>query len=226
MTTYAIPPDSLPSAVPVDPAILYWGTPVVLISTLNPDGSANLAPMSSAWWLGWGCMLGMTESAQTVQNLRRTGECVLNLPSSDMADAVDRIARTTGAFPLPADKAWLNFEYEAKKFDRAELTPEPSTLVAPPRARGCPVQMEASVERIAPFGETNPKVRAKIAAIELKVVAVHAHPGIRLADEPHRIDPDRWNPLIMNFREFYGLTPRKGPSRLGELSEDLWRPRP
>jgi len=31
-----------------DPAILYFGTPVVLISSVNEDGSYNLAPMSSA----------------------------------------------------------------------------------------------------------------------------------------------------------------------------------
>jgi len=212
-------------AVQIDPAILYWGTPVVLISTLNPDGSANLAPMSSAWWLGWGCMLGMTESAQTVQNLRRAGACVLNLPSADMTEAVDRIARTTGAFPLPADKEWLGFEYEPRKFDRARLTPTPSLQVAPPRVRECPVQMEATVETIAPFGASNPKVRTKVAAIELRVVAVHADPDIRLDGAPDRIDPDKWRPLIMSFREFYGLGPKSGPSRLGEISEDLWRPR-
>jgi flavin reductase (DIM6/NTAB) family NADH-FMN oxidoreductase RutF len=28
------------------PAIQYWRTPVVLISTLNEDGAVNLAPMS------------------------------------------------------------------------------------------------------------------------------------------------------------------------------------
>jgi len=94
-------------AVTIDPAILYWGTPVVLVSTLNEDDSPNLAPMSSAWWLGWGCMLGFTESAKSVQNLRRTGECVLNLPSAELAGAVDRIARTTGNNPVPPDKAWL-----------------------------------------------------------------------------------------------------------------------
>ena len=80
----------VPASIPVDPAILYWGTPVVLLSTANTDGSANLAPMSSAWWLGWGCMLGLTESAHSVTNLRRTGECVLNLPSVDLADRVNR----------------------------------------------------------------------------------------------------------------------------------------
>jgi flavin reductase (DIM6/NTAB) family NADH-FMN oxidoreductase RutF len=40
-----------------EPAILYFGTPVVLIGTCNEDGSYNLAPMSSAWWLGWRCMV-------------------------------------------------------------------------------------------------------------------------------------------------------------------------
>jgi hypothetical protein len=32
-----------------EPGILYFGTPVVLISTTNEDGSYNLAPMSSAF---------------------------------------------------------------------------------------------------------------------------------------------------------------------------------
>jgi flavin reductase (DIM6/NTAB) family NADH-FMN oxidoreductase RutF len=36
--------------VVTEPAILYLGTPVVVISTVNEDGSCNLAPMSSAFW--------------------------------------------------------------------------------------------------------------------------------------------------------------------------------
>ena len=32
----------------VEPAILYFGTPVVLVSSQNEDGSPNVAPMSSA----------------------------------------------------------------------------------------------------------------------------------------------------------------------------------
>ena len=31
----------------VEPKILYFGTPVALISSLNEDGTTNLAPMSS-----------------------------------------------------------------------------------------------------------------------------------------------------------------------------------
>ncbi|HET9080239.1 MAG TPA: hypothetical protein VFO01_06955 [Trebonia sp.] len=43
----------------VELKVLYFGTPVVLIGTRNADATANLAPMSSAWWLGEQCMLGM-----------------------------------------------------------------------------------------------------------------------------------------------------------------------
>lgn len=211
-------------SIPIDPAILYWGTPVVLVSTLNPDGSANLAPMSSAWWLGWGCMLGLTESAQTVGNLRRGGECVLNLPSDGQARAVNRIARTTGADPVPFDKQWLGFEYEPDKFGRAGLTPVDSTHIGAPRAAECPVQMEALVESIAPFGAKNPGVPTDVVAIELRIVAIHGHPGILKDDNPRKVDPDRWRPLIMSFRELYGLTDQVGASRLAEVDEELWRP--
>jgi flavin reductase (DIM6/NTAB) family NADH-FMN oxidoreductase RutF len=69
----------------IEPTILYFGTPVALISTLNADGSANLAPMSSAWWLGWSCMLGLGQMGQTSDNLIRTRECVINLPSQDQS---------------------------------------------------------------------------------------------------------------------------------------------
>ncbi len=210
----------------IDPAILYWGTPVVLVSTVNEDKSPNLAPMSSAWWLGWGCMLGFTESAKSVKNLRRTGDCVLNLPSSYLADAVDRIAMTTGNNPVPPDKAWLGFEHVADKFGRAGLTPISSKIVSAPRAAECDVQMEATVEKIHAYGATNPGIRTKIAAIELRIVAVHVNPNIVHKHDTKRINPDLWRPLIMNFREFYGLGDRLVPSKLAEVSEELWRPRP
>jgi len=47
-----------------NPKILYLGTPVVLISTMNQDGSVNLAPMSSAWWLGLTGVLGLGTRAK------------------------------------------------------------------------------------------------------------------------------------------------------------------
>jgi flavin reductase (DIM6/NTAB) family NADH-FMN oxidoreductase RutF len=82
-------PDIADSQV-IEPAILYFGTPVVLIGSTNEDGSPNLAPMSSAWWVGWRCMLGLASNSKSTENLIRTGECVLNLPSADLVDAVNK----------------------------------------------------------------------------------------------------------------------------------------
>src|SRR5690242_6612576 len=87
-----------------EPAILYFGTPVVVISTVNEDGTFNLAPMSSAFWLGWRCLLGLASSSKTTENMLRTCECVLNLPSPEQVVGVNRLAKTTGSNPVPAGK--------------------------------------------------------------------------------------------------------------------------
>ena len=53
-----------------EPPILYFGTPVVLISSVNEDGSINLAPLSSAFWLGWRCILGLAATSKTTENIK------------------------------------------------------------------------------------------------------------------------------------------------------------
>src|SRR5215469_15225003 len=62
---------------------------------VEPTWIPNLAPMSSAWWLGWSCMLGLGQMGQTSDNLIRTRDCVINLPSQDLVTHVDRLALTT-----------------------------------------------------------------------------------------------------------------------------------
>jgi flavin reductase (DIM6/NTAB) family NADH-FMN oxidoreductase RutF len=98
----------------IEPGILYLGTPVVLISTVNENGTYNLAPMSSAFWLGWRCVLGLGARSKTPQNMRRTGECVLNLPSVDIAGAVNRLALTTGSNPVPDGKIRRGYRHEQR----------------------------------------------------------------------------------------------------------------
>ncbi|OUD81471.1 Flavin reductase like domain protein [Clavibacter michiganensis subsp. michiganensis] len=118
--------------VRIDPAILYFGTPVALLSTVGVDGRVNLAPMSSLFWLGSTAVLGMGSRSQTAANLRDTGEVVINLPSADQVDAVDRLALTTGRDPVPADKAAVGYRHVADRFAHAGLTPHASETVAPP----------------------------------------------------------------------------------------------
>ncbi|MEU6794698.1 flavin reductase family protein [Nonomuraea wenchangensis] len=205
--------------VRIEPNILYFGTPVVLISTLNEDGTPNLAPMSSAFWLGWRGLLGLGARAKTAENLLRTRECVLNLPSDALAPAVDRLALTTGSDPVPERKWERGYRHVADKFGRAGLTPVPSETVAPPRAAECPVAMETVVEAVHPFGENGGTL-----AFEVRVQRVWAHEGIRLAGTDDHIDPDAWRPLIMSFQKLYGLGPQVHPSTLASIPERVYRP--
>ncbi|MEL4179222.1 flavin reductase family protein [Roseateles sp. PN1] len=188
----------------ITPAIHYWGTPVLLISTLNEDASANLAPMSSAWWLGWSCMLGLDASSKTVANLRREGECVLNLASTQNAEAVDRLALLTGSAQLPAHKRMLDYRFCADKFGAAGLSAEASTQVAPPRVRECQVQLEAQVVDIRPFAAQDPRMPVPACMVELRLLATHVDPALLESPGSHRIAPQRWQPLLMKFRQLYG----------------------
>ena len=196
----------------IDPTILYFGTPVALISTLNPDGTPNLAPMSSAWWLGWTCMLGLGQSGQTSDNLIATRECVINLPSEDLVTHVDRLALTTGRNPVPERKRDWGYRFEPDKFGIAGLTPIASESVAPPRVLECPVQMEGIVHQYNSFGKN---VSAN--AFEVHIVKLHVDETFLIGDGPRpHIDPARWRPLIMSFCRFYGLGGEVHPSRLAE----------
>ncbi|MEA2775437.1 MAG: hypothetical protein QOF90_843 [Acetobacteraceae bacterium] len=206
------------------PAILYFGTPVVLISTVNEDGTANLAPMSSAWWLGQRCVLGLAAASKTTQNLIRTGECVLNLPSDAMAAQVNRIARTTGSDPVPAGKASRGYRYVGEKFETAGLTPVGSLIVKALRAMECPVQLEAVLEEVHPVAEKDPAWRGRSLALHVVVRKVHAATEILVDGEADRIDPDKWRPLIMSFQHFYGLAPEKvHGSELAKIPEAAYR---
>ena len=216
----------MPSQIPIvtrEPAILYFGTPVALLSTLNDDGSANLAPMSSVFWLGWRAMLGLSAASQTAQNLIARREVVINLPSAAMAHHVDALALTTASDPVPPYKAARGYRHEYAKFARAGLTPLPSETVTPPRAAQAPVQLEARIEAIHALAEDDPAQAGKILTFEARITRVHLHESIVMADDPNRIDPDLWRPLIMSFQKFYGLGPQLAPSTLSMIPEAVYR---
>ncbi len=206
-----------------EPAILYFGTPVVLISTANEDGSANLAPMSSVFWLGWRCMIGLDASSRTTENIRRTRQCVLNLPSASQAAYVDRIALTTGSDPVPARKTQRGYRHVADKFALAGFTEAASEMVAPPRARECPVHMEATLEGEHGLAQNDPWLKGAVVSFELRILRVHLADDIMLDGASNRVDPDKWRPLIMSFQKFYGLGPQIQPSRLASVPEAAYR---
>ncbi len=206
-----------------EPAILYFGTPVALLSTENADGSANLAPMSSVFWLGWRAVLGLASASQTAQNLLRHPEVVINLPSAGMADIVDRLALTTGSNPVPKYKEQRGYRHVYAKFERAGLTPIASETVSPPRALEALVQLEARIEAVHSIAAEDATIAGKILTFEARILRVHLDESILLEGDPNRVDPDEWRPLIMSFQKFYGLGGQIHPSALASIPEAVYR---
>lgn len=206
----------------IDPAILYFGTPVALLSTVNGTGEANLAPMSSVFWLGKTAVLGMGGGSQTSANLIETGECVINLPSDAQVDAVNRLALTTGRHAVSDRKRQAGYRYQSDKFAHAGLTPIPSDTVRPPRVAECSVNLEGRVHAFSTMAKDDPSERPTY-LFQLHIDRVHVSPDIRSCEGPHRVDSDRWRPLIMSFQQFYGLGERLEPSRLATIDEEWYR---
>ena len=186
----------------IKPPVLYPGTPVVLLSSVNPDGSANLAPMSSAWAIGDMLALGLGTEGQTFANLSARPECVVNFADEDLWKQVEALAPLTGADPVPAHKAAL-YRTERDKFGAAGLTSLPAELVAAPRVAECPIQVECRV--------VNPRaaVHDGAAIVEARVLRVHAHASVVEPDDRH-IRVDEWRPLFYLFRHYVGRGPELG----------------
>jgi flavin reductase (DIM6/NTAB) family NADH-FMN oxidoreductase RutF len=188
----------------ISPSILYFGTPVALLTTENDDSTANLAPVSSAWALGQVVVLGLMRSSQTAHNLTTRPDVVISLPAPELWPAVERLATLTGRDPVPDDKREL-YRHERAKFEAVGLRAEPSHLVRPPRVVGCPLQLEARAERV------RPDVADRFLIVEARVLRVHADARIVVPGTDH-IDPATWSPLIFNFRHYHGLGPELGHS--------------
>jgi flavin reductase (DIM6/NTAB) family NADH-FMN oxidoreductase RutF len=196
---------------------------VVLLSTTNENGSFNLAPISSAFWLGWRCIIGLSSFSKTSENLMRTKECVINLPSVNEVGYVNRLALTTGRDPVPERKYQRGYRYCQDKFELAGLTPQASLAVTAPRVMQCPVQLEATLEAAHSIAADDEQQRGRLFTYELRIVRVHLHDSILMEGHQNRVDPDKWKPLIMSFQQFYGLTPRVHASTLAQVPEEFYR---
>ena len=190
----------------IEPKILYFGTPVALISSSNDDGTTNLAPMSSFWALGWTLVLGLLDETKTAENFARHPECVVNVPSPDMWPAVEKLAPLTGKNPVPQIKS-KQFRFAADKFAAAGLSPLASELVSPARIAECPVHMEARVIRLHQMsGERLRQLGGGVAA-EVEIIRVHVDSAFVLGE--NYIDPGKWSPLIYNFRHYFRLAEKE-----------------
>lgn len=109
--------------------------PVVFVSTVSPEGIRNIAP--------WSCVmpilrpldlicLASAKSRDTLNNVRTTGQFVVNLAGTNLVDKVIPTAKRSAP--------------EVDEFVEAGLDEKPSAIVKPPGIAGCYAWLECQLE--------------------------------------------------------------------------------
>ena len=178
--------------------------PIGWISTLDPDGRANLAPYSffnavadappMVIYANNGRKPELATRKDTLANLRETGEFVCNIVPHHLRDAMNL---SSGGYPPGTDE-----------FELAGLTAAPCEVVAPPRVAEAPAALECRVWRIVELpGEDNTLVIGE-------VVGVHIDDSI-LRDG--KVDVTRYQPLSrLGYRDYASISEVFALGRPGE----------
>lgn len=181
------------------PTMFYYGFPVVLLTTTDKDGNADVTPISSTFTLGANAVIALVKLNKAYHNVMEVPEVVFNLPTAAMWEKVEAIAPYTAQNPVPPQKMG-KYTYTDDKFSIGGFTQLPSEKVRPPRIAECPIQAEAKVKNV--------NDRDAYVLVELEFVQVHAKD--HLVMDGNKINPLEWEPLIYNFKHYYGLGEHKG----------------
>ena len=179
-------------------SILDLGTPIALLCTENEDGSLYLAAVTSVWWMGARCVLGLQAASRTAANLRRTRQVVVSMPASNQADAVARLVRVAERSRAPDDELDRGYRCAKDKIGILGLISAPSETVQPPRVL-CPIQLEAVLD-VGHAQRRDSPLLGDIATFEVRVTHTHLDGSILMDGHPDRIDPEKWRPLVMSLR--------------------------
>ncbi len=153
--------------------------PIGLVTTLGPGGGVNAAPFSSLIALSpapplVGFVVGGWEGQpkDTLVNIERSGEFVVNIVSEAMAAIVEHCAA-----PLPP---WQS------ELAGTGIATAPSSVVAPPCLALAPLALECRLDKIVPFGAAPDRLIAG------RIVHVRAAAGVW---RDGRLDRAAWAPL-------------------------------
>lgn len=144
----ALDPLKLPSGQVYDVMVAgIQPRPIAFVSTIDPEGTPNLAPFS--FFMPGGSnppslAISVTLASggrrkDTLRNIEATGEFVVNLVVRSMAGGMNA---TSFSFP-PEESEWGS----------GGFTPVPSELVAPPRVGESPMHLECRLFRVVPHGD-------------------------------------------------------------------------
>ena len=121
--------------------------PIAFVSSLSANGIRNLAPFSFFTVVSADppviCFCPLRRAGgggkDTLQNVRDTGEFVVNIVSEGIALQMNK---TSGDFPPDVDE-----------FAESGLTPLASDLIRPPRVKECGIAMECRLRQIVEMSD-------------------------------------------------------------------------
>ncbi len=172
------PKEMVPQDVYKLMAALIVPRPIGFTSTLSPDGINNLAPFSFFMMvtsspphiaLSIGAKDG--QEKDTLRNIRRNGELVINIVSNDIGPQMARTA--------------VDYGPGVSEFEVSGLTPVPSDVVKPMRVLEAPANLECVVRDIHPVGGLPYGAHLVVA----EVVKLHVRDDLILGN--NRIDLQR-----------------------------------
>ena len=149
--------------------------PCMIITTLHEDGSVNAGTFGAYTNVGSqeiGIAIG--KGSHTYQNIKRTGEFVINVPSIDRAQALE-----VCALPLPPTESEL---------DRAGLTTAPAEKIAVPIIAECVANIECTFWKELGIGPHSFVVgKAIVGHIEEELMDVDGGLDVKKARVPYGI---------------------------------------
>lgn len=169
--------------------------PIALVSTIDKDGSMNLAPFSffNVFSVNPPILVfspvksgRFGTNKHTLENILEVKECVIGLVTEDTAQQVSL--------------ASCSFEKGVNEFEKAGLTEVKSDLITPSRIKESSVNFECKVNDIVVLGEEGGAGNLVIAEI-LKM-----HIDEKILDDEGNIDPFKLNIVSRYGANWYGKT--------------------
>jgi flavin reductase (DIM6/NTAB) family NADH-FMN oxidoreductase RutF len=170
--------------------------PIAMISTLNVDGTVNVAPFSYFMPVtGHPPLLAVTmggrheradQPKDTWANTSRTGEFVINGTVAGMADKIEMAA--------------IEFPYGVSELDVLGWHAVPSVKVCHPGLAESPVHLECRVDRVVELGDAGVAF-STVHLVIAEVVCITLDESVCAA--ALKVDPDRLQPVgRMTFPRF------------------------
>ena len=185
------------SKVQIKPFRPIYPTPAGLITSVASDGRANIITLGEVFniSLRTPTIVGVAIRKATYSHglIARSGEYVVNLPTTHILEEVDRCGTMSGR--------------TVDKFKEFGLTPLPAAVVKPPLIAECPVNVECRVIGMEEIGDHD--------LFKGEVVAAHVDEDV--LDERGRVCPDRLDVLCFMFCFNFGAEYWSLGRKLGDL---------